>query len=110
MSAAIKSIVQKQVKKVSKVQRKVNPFDAFSFDAFPPDTLANDSDLKLLNITPESLDPSGKYLIIVKATELKYPYVRKIGPDFYKWAIAPQGYYYYWNDQFGCYDMCCIPK
>ena len=75
----------------------------------PPDTLANDSDLKLLNLTPKSLDPSGKYLIIVKATELEYPYVRKIGPDFYKWAIAPQGYYYYWNDKYDWYELALIP-
>ena len=61
----------------------------------PPATLATDSDLERLNLKPRARDPSGKYLIVVSATELEYIFVCQMGQQIQgKWAIAPPGYYW----------------
>ena len=81
----------------------------------PPATLATDSDLELLNLKPRARDPSGKYLIVVSATELEYIFVCGMGKELQgKWAIAPPGYYwkhcsekcYYYFDW---YELTPIP-
>ena len=83
--------------------------------AYPPATLATDSDLELLNLKPRARDPSGKYLIVVSATELEYIFVCGMGKELQgKWAISPPGYYwkhcsekcYYWFDW---YELTPIP-
>jgi hypothetical protein len=74
----------------------------------PNYTFVTAKGLEKLGLTPSSLDPSGKYSIILKAEELDYTGKIK------KWAVAPQGYYwkfvskkcYYWMEW---WDLCKIP-
>jgi hypothetical protein len=75
----------------------------------PNYTFVTAKGLEKLGLTPSSLDPSGKYSIILKASALEYH------GKIEKWAVAPDGYYwkfvskkcYYWMEW---WDLCKIPE
>ena len=102
-------------KKIKKEKEEKEEKEEEEKENFPAATLATSLDLERLNLTPNSLDPSGKYHIIAKATELEYIYVCQMSSELQgKWAIAPPGYYwiylsekcYYW---FEWYELRRIP-
>lgn len=68
------------------------------------------------NLTPDSRDPSGKWRIVINATEVEF----LIAANNYnklrgKWAVAPDGYYWqYFSEKcyfnFDWYELRPIPK
>ena len=67
-----------------------------------------------------SKDPSGKFPIVIKASEMEYSIVCRMNMTketaiYGKWAVAPDGYYWKYFTQkcyysFEWYDLCPIPK
>ena len=68
-----------------------------------PVILVTDKDLLNMGLTTESKDPTGKYLIVVKASKVEniisYVLTQEVS---HKFAIAPEGFYWkYYTER--CY-------
>jgi len=86
----------------------------------PLATLATEEELLALGLTGCSRDPTGKFRIVVKATDLEFIHVCEVTANYAreelhrKWAIAPQGYYWQHFSQkcyysFDWYELRPIP-
>ena len=86
----------------------------------PLATLATEPELLALGLTGCSRDPTGKFRIVVKATDLEFIHVCEVTANYgreelhQKWAIAPQGYYWQHFSQkcyysFDWYELRPIP-
>lgn len=86
----------------------------------PLATLVTEPELLALGLTSCSRDPTGKFRIVVKATDLEFIHVCEVTANYgreelhQKWAIAPQGYYWQHFSQkcyysFDWYELRPIP-
>ena len=86
----------------------------------PLATLATVPELLALGLTGCSRDPTGKFRIVVKATDLEFIHVCEVTANYgreelhQKWAIAPKGYYWQYFSQkcyysFDWYELRSIP-
>ena len=91
-----------------------------TFTKKPLATLATEPELLALGLTGCSRDPTGKFRIVVKATDLEFIHVCEVTANYgreelhQKWAIAPQGYYWQHFSQkcyysFDWYELRPIP-
>jgi hypothetical protein len=86
----------------------------------PLATLVTEPELLALGLTSCSRDPTGKFRVVVKATDLEFIHVCEVTANYgreelhQKWAIAPQGYYWQHFSQkcyysFDWYELRPIP-
>jgi hypothetical protein len=82
----------------------------------PEASLLTREELEQLNLSEDSCDPSGKYKIVIRATELDFMYVAlSVDQLRGKFCLAPPDYYWkffsekcYYN--FDWYELKPIPK
>ena len=103
-----------------KIVPVISNIKPFTFTKKPLATLATEPELLALGLTGCSRDPTGKFRIVVKATDLEFIHVCEVTANYgreelhQKWAIAPQGYYWQYFSQkcyysFDWYELRPIP-